>query len=342
MKTSDFYYDLPERLIAQTPIEPRSASRMMVCNRKNNAIDHKHFYDLPSLLNKGDVLVINQSKVIPARLLGEKENTKVPIEILLLKRLEQDIWEALVKPGRRLKKGAACIFGNGLLKAEVLDTVEEIGGRQVRFIYDGLFENILDTLGEMPLPPYIHEQLEDKNRYQTVYAKQAGSAAAPTAGLHFTTQLLEEIQAMGVQIVPILLHVGLGTFRPVKEDRVENHIMHKEYYEITPEAADAINRVRKNGGRCICVGTTSIRTLESVVDEEGMIHPGRGETNIFITPGKKIRSADALITNFHLPESTLLMLISAFWNREAVLKAYEEAVKEEYRFFSFGDCMFLC
>ena len=342
MKTSDFNYDLPENLIAQTPIEPRSASRMMVCHREEGAIEHRHFYDLPKYLKKGDILVINQSKVIPARLLGEKEGTGVPVEILLLKRLEKDVWETLVKPGRRLKTGAICTFGNGLLKAEILDTVAEIGGRKVRFMYDGVFENILDALGEMPLPPYIHEQLNDKNRYQTVYAKEAGSAAAPTAGLHFTDELLEKITQMGVTIVPVLLHVGLGTFRPVKVDNVENHVMHEEYYEVSEQAAQAINEGRQKCGRCICVGTTSIRTLESVVHEEGVIHPGRGETSIFITPGKKIRSADGLITNFHLPESTLLMLISAFWNRESILKAYEEAVKEKYRFFSFGDCMFLC
>ncbi len=342
MKTSDFYYDLPEELIAQTPIKPRSASRMLVCRREENIMEHRHFYDLPHYLKKGDVLVVNQSKVIPARLLGEKEGTGVPVEILLLKRLEKDVWEALVKPGRRLKKGAVCSFGQGLLKAEILNTVAEIGGRKVRFMYEGLFENILDTLGEMPLPPYIHKQLEDKNRYQTVYAKEPGSAAAPTAGLHFTDELLEQIRAMGVAIVPVLLHVGLGTFRPVKEQNIKSHVMHEEYYEVSSQAAHVINQFRQRGGRCICVGTTSIRTLESVVDEKGVIHPGRGETNIFITPGKKIRSADGLITNFHLPQSTLLMLISAFWNRDAVLRAYEEAVKEKYRFFSFGDCMFLC
>ncbi len=342
MKTSDFYYDLPEELIAQTPIEPRTASKMMVCKRKENTLLHQHFYDLPKYLNQGDVLVINESKVIPARLLGVKEDTGVAVEILLLKRLEQDIWEALVKPGRRLKKGAICSFGGGLLKGEILEFIPEIGGRKVRFIYEGVFENVLYTLGEMPLPPYIYEKLEDKNRYQTVYANQSGSAAAPTAGLHFTKELLAEVKKRGIEIVPVLLHVGLGTFRPVKEEVVEDHIMHKEYYEVSEEAANIINNARKQGGRCICVGTTSLRTLESVVDEKGRIHSGRGETDIFITPGKKILSADGLITNFHLPESTLLMLISAFWNKEAVLNAYEEAVKNQYRFFSFGDCMFIC
>jgi len=341
MKTSDFYYDLPEELIAQTPIEPRDMSRLMVYSRNTGTLHHRIFRDLPEYLKKGDVLVINQTRVIPARLLGIKEDTKVPIEFLLLKRLNQVEWEAIVRPGRRLKPGTFCSFGGGLLRAQVLDSVEETGGRIVRFLYEGVFEDLLDKLGEMPLPPYIHEKLQEKDRYQTVYAKQDGSAAAPTAGLHFTPGLLDRIRNMGVIIVPILLHVGLGTFRPVKVQSIENHVMHAEYYEVSQEAAEQINSARQSGGRIVCVGTTSVRTLETVADENGIIHPGRGETNIFITPGKPFHAADALITNFHLPESTLLMLISAFMGREPALAAYQEAVKEKYRFFSFGDAMLI-
>ncbi len=341
MKTSDFYYDLPEELIAQTPMEPRDMSRLLVCHRKKDSLEHRIFRDLPDYLQKGDVLVINQTRVIPARLLGIKEDTKVPIEFLLLKRINKDEWEAIVRPGRRLKPGTYCSFGGGLLRAQILGSVEETGGRTVRFLYDGVFEELLDKLGEMPLPPYIHEKLQEKDRYQTVYARQDGSAAAPTAGLHFTPELLDRIREMGVPIVPILLHVGLGTFRPVKVQSIENHVMHSEYYEVTPEAADQINKARQSGGRVVCVGTTSVRTLETVADEHGVIHPGRGETSIFITPGKPFHAVDALITNFHLPESTLLMLISAFMGREQALAAYREAVKERYRFFSFGDAMFI-
>ncbi len=341
MKTADFNYDLPEELIAQTPMEPRDMSRMLVYHRSAGTMEHRIFRDLPGYLKKGDVLVINQTRVIPARLLGVKTSTGVPVEILLLKRISQTDWEAIVHPARRLKPGTLCSFGDGLLKAEILDKVEETGGRTVRFLYEGVFEELLDKLGEMPLPPYIHEKLKEKDRYQTVYAKQDGSAAAPTAGLHFTPELLDKIQEMGVSIVPILLHVGLGTFRPVKVQSVENHVMHSEFYEVTPEAADKINKARLGGGRIVCVGTTSVRTLETVADEHGVIHPGSGETSIFITPGKPFHAVDALITNFHLPESTLLMLISAFMGREQALAAYREAVKERYRFFSFGDAMLI-
>ncbi len=341
MKTSDFYYDLPEELIAQTPMEPRDQSRLMVYRRDKGSLEHRIFRDLPGYLKKGDVLVINQTRVIPARLLGIKEDTKVPIEFLLLKRLNRDDWDAIVRPGRRLKPGTLCSFGGGLLRAQVLDSVEETGGRTVRFLYDGVFEELLDKLGEMPLPPYIHEKLRERERYQTVYAKQDGSAAAPTAGLHFTPELLSRIRDMGVSIVPILLHVGLGTFRPVKVQSIESHVMHAEYYEVTPEAAEQINKARQSGGRIVCVGTTSVRTLETAADGQGIIHPGHGETSIFITPGKPFHAVDALITNFHLPESTLLMLISAFMGREQALAAYREAVTERYRFFSFGDAMLI-
>jgi S-adenosylmethionine:tRNA ribosyltransferase-isomerase len=341
MKTSDFYYDLPEELIAQTPKEPRDMSRLMVCHKYSGTMEHRIFRDLTDYLNKGDVLVVNQTRVIPARLLGVKVATGVPVEFLLLKRLSQTDWEAIVHPARRLKPETICSFGGGLLKAEILDKVEETGGRIVRFVYEGVFEELLDRLGEMPLPPYIHEKLQEKDRYQTVYAKQDGSAAAPTAGLHFTNELLNRIREMGVTIVPILLHVGLGTFRPVKVQSIESHVMHSEYYEVTQQAADSINKARQNGGRIVCVGTTSVRTLETVADEQGIIHPGCGETNIFITPGKQFHAVDALITNFHLPESTLLMLVSAFMGREQALAAYREAVKERYRFFSFGDAMLI-
>ena len=340
LKTSDFWYDLPETLIAQTPITPRDHSRMLVYDRADKSVNHLHFYDLPRFLRAGDALVLNQTKVIPARLLGEKEDTKIPVEILLLKRTEKDVWEALVRPGRRLKPGAFCSFGDGLLRAEILSTTDS-GGRMVRFHYQGVFEVLLDTLGQMPLPPYIHQQLQDKSRYQTVYAKQEGSAAAPTAGLHFTEALLTKIQDMGVKIIPVLLHVGLGTFRPVKTEDVKDHPMHVEQYEVTEEAAAAINAARAAGGRCICVGTTSVRTLETVTGEDGQIRAKSGNTDIFLSPGSRFHATDALITNFHLPESTLLMLVSALMGKEEALLLYTEAVKEQYRFFSFGDCMLI-
>ena len=341
MKTSDFDYELPEELIAQTPMEPRDHSRLLVYHREDGSVEHKHFYDIIDYLNPNDALVINNTKVIPARLLGVKEETGVPVEVLLLRRQNATDWEALVRPGRRLKPGTVCTFGDGLLRCEILDNVEEIGGRIVRFIYDGVFEEILDQLGEMPLPPYIHEKLEDPNRYQTVYAKQEGSAAAPTAGLHFTPELLDRIRAKGITIVPVLLHVGLGTFRPVKEDDVDNHVMHTEFCEVTPEAAETLNRIRAAGGRIVCVGTTSVRTLETMATPDGIVHAGSQDTAIFIKPGVQIKAVDALITNFHLPQSTLLMLISTLMGREEALRVYREAVQERYRFFSFGDAMFI-
>lgn len=340
MKTSDFYYDLPERLIAQTPMEPRDAARMMVIHRDTGRREDRIFRDITEYLRPGDVMVVNQTKVIPARLLGEKEETKVPVEILLLKRLDRDTWETLVRPGRRLKKGATASFGGGILRAEIGETTDA-GGRIVRFLYNGVFEELLDQLGEMPLPPYIHEKLSDPSQYQTVYAKQEGSAAAPTAGLHFTQEVLDRVRAMGVQIVPVLLHVGLGTFRPVKAEDVSQHKMHTEYYEVSKEAAEKINAARAAGGRIVCIGTTSVRTLETVADDAGIVHPGMGNTSIFITPGVKLKATDVLLTNFHLPESTLLMLVSALMGREEALAAYREAVEKEYRFFSFGDCMLI-
>ncbi|MBR5108629.1 MAG: tRNA preQ1(34) S-adenosylmethionine ribosyltransferase-isomerase QueA [Clostridia bacterium] len=340
MKTSDFFYDLPERLIAQTPMEPRDAARMMVIHRDTGLREDKIFRDLPDYLRPGDVMVINQTKVIPARLLGEKEETHVPVEILLLRRLDKDRWETLVRPGRRLKKGAAVSFGGGILRAEIGDTTDA-GGRVVTFLYEGVFEELLDRLGEMPLPPYIHEKLEDPSQYQTIYAKQEGSAAAPTAGLHFTPEVMARVRQKGIEIVPVLLHVGLGTFRPVKAEDVSQHKMHAEYYEVTPEAADKINAARKSGGRIVCIGTTSVRTLETVATEDGVVHPGMGDTSIFITPGVRLKATDVLLTNFHLPESTLLMLVSALMGREEALAAYKEAVEKEYRFFSFGDCMLI-
>ena len=340
LKTSDFDYNLPEERIAQTPMEPRDHSRLLVYDRKDKSIQHLHFYDLPKFLTPSDILVVNETKVIPARLLGEKEGTGVPVEILLLKRLEKDLWETLVRPGRRLKPGAFCTFGDGLLRAEIVANTED-GGRQVRFHYQGVFEELLDQLGQMPLPPYIHEKLENKGRYQTVYAKQEGSAAAPTAGLHFTPELMQKIADMGVPIQPVLLHVGLGTFRPVKEEDLSNHHMHVEHFEVTPEAADRINAVRAAGGRCICVGTTSVRTLESASGEDNLVKAQSGDTGIFITPGYRFKATDALITNFHLPQSTLLMLISALMGREEALRVYNIAVEEKYRFFSFGDAMLI-
>ena len=341
MKTSDFDYELPEELIAQTPVEPRDQSRLLVYRRKDQSIEHKHFFDIIDYLNPGDALVINETRVIPARLLGVKEDTGVPVEVLLLRRLSTAEWEALVRPGRRLKPGTRCVFGNGLLACEILGNVEEIGGRTVRFIYDGVFEEILDRLGEMPLPPYIHEKLKDRNRYQTVYAKQDGSAAAPTAGLHFTPELLDRIRQKGITVVPVLLHVGLGTFRPVKVEDAEKHVMHSEFCRVTQEAADILNRIRAAGGRIVCVGTTSVRTLETFSREDGTIVPGAGDTAIFIYPGVKLKAVDALITNFHLPQSTLLMLVSALMGREEALRVYRTAVEERYRFFSFGDAMFI-
>ena len=340
MKTSDFFYDLPEELIAQDPLEDRTASRLLVLNRETGAIEHKIFSDVIDYLNEGDCLVINNTRVIPARLIGEKEGTGVKVEVLLLKRRANDVWETLVKPGKKLRPGARVTFGDGRLKAEILEIAEE-GNRLVRFYYEGIFEEILDSLGEMPLPPYITHKLEDKEMYQTVYAKYDGSAAAPTAGLHFTKELLSKIEEKGIKIASITLHVGLGTFRPVKVDDVNNHHMHTEWYEVNAEAADIINETKRNGGRVICVGTTSCRTIESVADENGYMKAKTGETDIFIYPGYKFKVMDGLITNFHLPESTLVMLVSAFAGKENVLAAYETAVKERYRFFSFGDAMIL-
>ena len=340
MKTSDFYYDLPEELIAQDPLEDRTASRLLVLDRKTGAVKHKIFSDVIDYLNKGDCLVINNTRVIPARLIGEKEGTGGKVEVLLLKRRANDVWETLVKPGKKLRPGAKITFGDGRLRAEVLEVVEE-GNRLVIFHYEGIFEEILDSLGEMPLPPYITHKLEDKEMYQTVYAKFDGSAAAPTAGLHFTKELLNKIEEKGIKIASITLHVGLGTFRPVKVDDVNNHHMHTEWYEVNAEAADIINETKRNGGRVICVGTTSCRTIESVADENGYMKAKTGETDIFIYPGYKFKVMDGLITNFHLPESTLVMLVSAFAGKENVLAAYETAVKERYRFFSFGDAMIL-
>lgn len=351
MKTQDFYYDLPEELIAQDPLEDRSSSRLMVLDKKTGAVSHKIFKEITGYLKPGDCLVINNTKVIPARLLGEKVHEKEPqagekevhgakIELLLLKRRENDIWETLVKPGKKARTGTKISFGNGLLTGEIIDQLED-GNRLVQFSYKGIFEEILDQLGEMPLPPYITHELADKNRYQTVYAKEEGSAAAPTAGLHFTRELLAQIEAMGIPVVNVTLHVGLGTFRPVKVENVLEHHMHTEFYQVSAEAAAAINDTRKRGGRVICVGTTSCRTVESAADENGVVHPGSGDTSIFIYPGYRFKVLDALITNFHLPESTLMMLVSALAGRDNIMAAYEEAVKERYRFFSFGDAMFI-
>lgn len=340
MTTKDFYYDLPQELIAQTPLTDRTASRLLVLGKTDGEISHEHFFDITNHLKKGDCLVMNNTRVIPARLYGSKEGSGGKIEFLLLKRLELDKWEVILKPGKRARGGARFEFGDGLLKAEVLEVLEG-GNRIVKFEYDGVWEEILDKLGEMPLPPYIKEKLTDRERYQTVYSKIEGSAAAPTAGLHFTEELLEKIKNMGVELVYLTLHVGLGTFRPVSVENVEEHLMHTEYYQITKDAADTINRVRENGGRVIAVGTTSVRTLETVADENGYLKAESGDTSIFIYPGYKFKAVDALITNFHLPESTLLMLISAFAGKDNVFNAYETAVKEKYRFFSFGDAMFI-
>ncbi|SNU08851.1 S-adenosylmethionine--tRNA ribosyltransferase-isomerase [Lachnospiraceae bacterium] len=375
MDVKDFYYDLPQELIAQDPLEKRDNSRLMVIHRDTGEIEHKHFHDITEYLNPGDCLVINDTKVIPARLLGEKEGTGAAIEVLLLKNKGDNVWECLVKPGKKMKPGARVLFGvetenkgtaeegndensdgfkKAILTGEVLDVVEE-GNRLIKFTYEGIWEEVLDSLGEMPLPPYITHKLEDKNRYQTVYAKNTGSAAAPTAGLHFTEELLKQIEDMGVKIARLTLHVGLGTFRPVKVEKIEDHHMHTEYYELSQEAADIINETRRKGGRVISVGTTSTRTMETVgtaqglhkvasgesYDESNELKPASGWTSIFIYPGYEFKVVDSLITNFHLPESTLIMLVSAFYEREGVMKAYEEAVKERYRFFSFGDAMIL-
>ena len=340
LKKKDFYFDLPQELIAQDPLEDRSSSRLLVLDKETGAVSHHVFREIVNYLNPGDCLVLNNTKVIPARLLGEREGTGAHVEVLLLKRREKDVWETLVKPGKKCKPGTRLSFGEGLLKAEVLETVEE-GNRLIHFEYEGIWEEVLDRLGEMPLPPYITHKLQDKNRYQTVYAKYEGSAAAPTAGLHFTEKLLNQIEEMGVNIAYVTLHVGLGTFRPVKEENVLEHHMHSEFYQITEEAAKKINDTKKAGGRIICVGTTSCRTIESAADENGVVHPGSDNTEIFIYPGYHFKVLDALITNFHLPESTLVMLVSALAGRENVLNAYEEAIKEKYRFFSFGDAMFV-
>lgn len=338
MKLSDFTYDLPEERIAQTPVEPRDHSRLMVLHRADDTIEHKHFYDIIDYLNPGDALVINETRVIPARLIGERP-TGGACEVLLLKQIAPKRWEALVRPGKKLRRGAEVIFGDGRLKATIAEVCED-GNRIVDFTCEGTMEAALDELGEMPLPPYIHEKLQDKERYQTVYAKQEGSAAAPTAGLHFTPELMDRIREKGVDIVPVLLHVGLGTFRPVKVENVEDHEMHSEYYEVTEDAARRINAARDRGCRVIAVGTTSVRTLESAA-ENGRLMAKKGDTSIFIRPGYQYQMVDALITNFHLPGSTLVMLVSALYDREHILKAYKIAVEEKYRFFSFGDAMLI-
>ena len=340
MKLSDFDYTLPEELIAQHPVEPRDASRLMVVPRSGGAFEHRHFRDLPEYLRPGDALVLNETRVMPARLMGHREVTGGGIEVLLLKRLDRDRWETLVKPGRKARPGQRIIFGDGSLVGTVLETTE-VGGRVIEFSYDGVFEEVLDRLGQMPLPPYIHERLENPERYQTVYAKELGSAAAPTAGLHFTPELLERISAMGVHVEKILLHVGLGTFRPVQVEDVERHKMHSEFYTVSPETAARLNQVREEGGRIIAVGTTSVRTLETVTTEDGVVQPGQGWTDIFIYPGYRFKAVDAMVTNFHLPKSTLVMLVSAFAGRERILNAYAEAVRLRYRFFSFGDAMLI-
>lgn len=340
MKTSDFYYDLPQELIAQDPLEDRSSSRLMHLSLKDGSIEHRHFTDVLDYLEEGDCLVINDTKVIPARLYGHKEETGALIEILLLKRRENDIWECLVKPGKKARPGAKITFGNGILKGEIIDVVDE-GNRLIQFHYEGIFEEILDQLGEMPLPPYITHKLKDKNRYQTVYAKNEGSAAAPTAGLHFTKELLEKVKEKGVNIAHVTLHVGLGTFRPVKVDDVESHHMHSEFYMVEEDQAKLINDTKKAGKCVVAVGTTSCRTLESATGEDGILKAGSGWTEIFIYPGYHFKMIDALITNFHLPESTLVMLVSALAGKENIMHAYEVAVQEKYRFFSFGDAMII-
>lgn len=338
LKKSDFYFDLPRELIAQDPLEDRSASRLLVLDKETGEVSHHVFREIVDYLRPGDCLVLNDTKVIPARLLGEREGTGAHVEVLLLKRREKDVWETLVKPGKKCRPGTKLVFGDGLLRAEVLETVDE-GNRLIRFEYEGIWEEVLDRLGEMPLPPYITHKLQDKNRYQTVYARHEGSAAAPTAGLHFTRELLCRIAEKGVHIAYVTLHVGLGTFRPVKEENVLEHHMHSEYYEVDEDTAGLINATKQRGGRVICVGTTSCRTLESAADDNGFVRPGSGTTEIFIYPGYCFKVLDALVTNFHLPESTLVMLVSALAGRERVLGAYEEAIRERYRFFSFGDAM---
>ena len=341
MKTSDFYYDLPQELIAQTPLDRRDGSRLMVLDKDTGAVKHMHFYDLPSLLRPGDCLVLNDSRVLPARLLGHREPGGGAAEVLLLNDKGDKTWECLVRPGKKMKPGTKLSFGDGLLTAEVTETLEG-GNRLVRFHYDGIFLELLEQLGKMPLPPYIKAELQDPERYQTVYSREVGSAAAPTAGLHFTKELLEQIQAMGVSLAYVTLHVGLGTFRPVKEEEITDHEMHSEYCMISKETAETINETRRKGGRVICVGTTSCRTIESWAAEDGTLKESVGWTNIYIYPGYRFKVLDALITNFHLPESTLVMLVSALAGREHILAAYEEAVREKYRFFSFGDAMFIC
>lgn len=340
MNVSDFNFELPEELIAQDPLEDRSSSRLLVLDKETGEVEHKVFKDVTSYLKKGDCLVINDTKVIPARLFGVKEDTEAKIEVLLLKRREHDVWETLVKPGKKAKPGTVIVFGDGLLKGTVIDVVEE-GNRLIQFSYEGIFEEILDELGQMPLPPYITHQLQDKNRYQTVYAKHDGSAAAPTAGLHFTKELLQQIEEMGVAIAHVTLHVGLGTFRPVKVDDILDHHMHSEFYMVEEDQAKKINDAKAAGGRIICVGTTSCRTIESATGEDGILRAGSGWTEIFIYPGYRFKILDALITNFHLPESTLVMLVSALAGREQVLHAYQEAIGQRYRFFSFGDAMLI-
>ena len=339
MKTADFAYDLPEELIAQDPLSDRAASKLLVIDKVTEKRTHTDFHHIGDYLNPGDCLVINNTKVIPARLIGERENTGGKVEILLLKRKENNIWETLVKPGKKARIGSRIVFGGGILKAEVVDIIEE-GNRLVKFEFDGIFEEILDKLGQMPLPPYITHELKDKNMYQTVYAKYEGSAAAPTAGLHFTEKLLDDIEKSGVNIARVTLHVGLGTFRPVKVDDVSKHHMHTEFYQVSKEAAATIKNTKKNGGRIICVGTTSCRTIESASDRNGIVQAGEGDTSIFIYPGYRFRVLDGLITNFHLPESTLLMLVSALTGRDNIMSAYKEAVEMKYRFFSFGDAMY--
>lgn len=340
LKTSDFYYDLPEKLIAQVPLENRTHSRLMVLDKENGNIEHKHFYDIVDYLNAGDCIVINDTKVLPARLYGVKKDTKAVIELLLLKRVEDKKWETLVKPGKKAKLDTEIVFKEGLLEGKIVDVLDT-GNRIIEFKYEGIFEEILDQLGEMPLPPYIHEKLEDKNRYQTVYASHPGSAAAPTAGLHFTNEVIKALEDKGVNIAKLTLHVGLGTFRPVKAEYITEHKMHSEYYEITDEAAQKINYAKDNGKKVISVGTTSTRTLETISDDNGHVKASSGWTDIFIYPGYKFKLVDGLITNFHLPESTLIMLVSTLAGKENTMNAYKEAVKEKYRFFSFGDAMFI-
>jgi S-adenosylmethionine:tRNA ribosyltransferase-isomerase len=340
LKTSDFYYDLPKELIAQDPLEDRSSSRLLVLHRKSGRVEHRVFTDIVEYLKPGDCLVRNNTKVIPARLYGTRVDTGATIELLLLKRMENDVWETLVKPGKKARQGVVISFGDGILTGEIID-VKEDGNRLIQFRYEGIFEEILDQLGQMPLPPYITHTLKDKNRYQTVYAKYEGSAAAPTAGLHFTEELFQKLEEKGVLVANVTLHVGLGTFRPVKVDDVSKHHMHTEFYQVTKEEADRINKAKQAGGRIVCVGTTSCRTIESAADENGVLKPGQGDTDIFIYPGYSFKMMDVLITNFHLPESTLLMLVSALAGKEQVMRVYEEAVRERYRFFSFGDAMII-